>query len=928
MSQMSQSRISLDDICSVPEVDAGYRQCVCGNIFAVDARFCRICGRKRPIKTWEQLRKLGEDPRRKEVPLLLRQLTLKANLKDPRLRIDKGRLLERLFFRVSLRHTLIKIVMFIVYLVLFFLMLQNALPSDQASAVRRQLETVLGISNVGSVTSPETLLVFAGDMARRLESRRATAETYWCSAPHQSTQWDASTEAPKRVCSSPRDVPLGYKQTVPWVAGRRLDTENAADLAPATSRLADAEVLFDDDRRLSQESNTTSTTITSTTTTSTSTTSECIDKDILLAGSLGQANATCLAKKATICDSNIGSLYCPSTCGLCPPFKYRRLRDFIGPSVAIAPLVIYQTRFASRECDGWIQGRRNTMAAARTSFSGSASSAPSKGASLETSACVDRSTHQSTEHALKIACPSGVGSACAANTSLQETPKRSFLGHTVYAHMLLQPDLELQRMQVLEWLDSFTDTATLSALTYTEGLEVFTLFSVQFKFDLAGNVESKVSSWSYKDSSGGDALLIFIGVGIALIVVGIAHTATEVKVKVKGRRNPFRVFELVTRCLLLLASIGLLVWWIARIAIAEEFEEVLRAFLSVESPAQDPDAQQAISVFFSGAQSLVADAERLNWLCCGFYVVASFQLVQLAVYFHEAHPKMAVVTCTMRRALSGLLHVAVLLLFCYIFFAFALHWIFGRSLKKSETFAQAMRSQLQMIYGEYIRLPGVASLDADAATFYWIYAVIFLVVAFFILRFVFLAVLLKAYNEVKQSGLAELSANSFLRDAYDVLARPLLTLSKGWPSEKALIQWLLSTDMQDDLIRPEQFIDVFGGPSKALMPSEAAVDAFVAYLSTTSSSAFVMADVAGVKDQRGDPRQQFASSKAKQENAPPPPELDVKKVARRVVRDVTSLLAQQELSDVNWLAMTGKVTSTLYSEFSASGLITNKGRQY
>jgi len=55
--------------------------------------------------------------------------------------------------------------------------------------------------------------------------------------------------------------------------------------------------------------------------------------------------------------------------------------------------------------------------------------------------------------------------------------------------------------------------------------------------------------------------------------------------------------------------------------------------------------------------------------------------------------------------------------------------------------------------------------------------------------------------------------------------------------------------------------------------------------------------------------------------------MNVRNVAQSVVHEITSQLAQSDLSEVNWLAMTGKVTTTLYREFTLHGLITHEPPQ-
>lgn len=509
--------------------------------------------------------------------------------------------------------------------------------------------------------------------------------------------------------------------------------------------------------------------------------------------------------------------------------------------------------------------------------------------------------------------------------------------------MMLQPDVDLARMQQLGWFDSFTDKATLSALVYTEGIEMFTLLSVEFVFDPAGNVESNIRTWSWKDLIGVDKDTLLIREILLLVFagLGLAHTARLIQTT-QGTASNFRYFELFTRGLLFAISFAVVIWRSGQNEMGDAFEEALQAFLSVEGPRQDPDALKATDAFFVAADSLRSEAETLNWFCLMCYVVGSLQLAQLVVYFHEAHPGMALFTKVMQRALMSLLHLLVLLLLFYVLLAFLLHWMFGRSLAESETFGRGITSQLKMIYGDYVRLPGVTSLDDDAATAYWIYAVIFMTVAFFLARFVFLAILVEAYAEVKKMGTSTASPRNFLSDGYYAITVPIRGAANDWPSHEAVITWLQAGPVMDTpLLRREQLNEAFGTYLKEApfcdnqgSPVDTYIDNLaikapetILFLASGQDLRLLPAEARqarSVSEERPASSKRPSGGERERPARAAPSEMDVKNVARNVVRQVTNELAQRELSDVNWLAMTGKVTTTLYREFSQCGLIPDK----
>lgn len=844
---------------------------------------------------------------------------IRASLKDPQLRIVSQRLLERLLLERRLCWALFKLGTFLAYVVCFFCVLQGILPSDEASAVRRQLESILGLANVGSVTSSSTILAFAGSLARSLETRRATAESYWCKASDMSVHMDYSTGAAYRVCSAPSSVGLGHEHQAPWVSGRRLsEVDGAEDFPSSTPPLAADAWRYSAaaDRKLSAAVANPS----------------CVDQDASLATLLGQSNATCVGKKHNVCSLSDGPRLCPVTCGVCPPFRFTRLKEFVGPGVAIMPLVFYQTRFAAKSCDDFLEDWRGEMATARPAFASSPTSLGERGASMGT--CVDREKHQTSDYAMNVPCPARAGTACAGGKSeLQVTPKRTFRGETVYAQMLLRPDVDLARMQALEWVDAFTDTATLSALVYTESLEVFTLLSVDFTSDLAGNAAWKVRSRSWKDLMDGakDHFLIREILLLVFAFLGVLHSCLSFRGQVPRslRNSGCIVFEICTRLLLLITSVVVIVWANLQDSMSSKCEEALRSFLSLDDPDLSDGGQQALDAFFNIADSIYARTEALNWLCLACFLVAMVQGVQWVMSLYDAHPGIATTALALRRAFSALLHLAVLLVVVFFIVAFLFHWMLGRSMSESETFGQALASQLRIAYGEYIYLPGAARLEQGALIVYWIYAVIFLIFVFLIIRFILLAAIVRGFAEAKASGLALRCTRSFVLDSFDVLTQPILAASYGWPSRQALIIFLQNYQ-GNVFLRPGDMGEVFTSLKKGGNPQEDG--AFSQYLSALSCKApeALCLLPEGFAEER--PPSKPKTEKAKSGGMPrpdaqatgEPPVLEaaeVHRLAESVVHQVTNELAMHDLHDVRWLNMTGKVTTVLYREFSAHGLI-------
>jgi hypothetical protein len=329
------------------------------------------------------------------------------------------------------------------------------------------------------------------------------------------------------------------------------------------------------------------------------------------------------------------------------------------------------------------------------------------------------------------------------------------------------------------------------------------------------------------------------------------------------------------------------------------------------------DTNQATATFFEAAESLIGRVEVLNMLCCVCFVVAAIQLLQLVAYFNEAHPKMALLTDVVHRAFSWLWHLVVLLFLILFLGAFIFHWIFGQFLAEAETYGRSVRSLLQITYGQYVQVPGAADLDDETATAFWFFALVFVVLVFFIVRFLFLAMIVHAYNEVKDNDQAIPPSRSFVRDIYEALIEPIHATALDWPSKRHLTEWM---HRNGELITVEHLQIGFG----RLTHKEGKVlrKSFMSYLENLSGKAPEAFVFLCDKNDRTKPEDLLRStSPARRDKRR---KMDVKRISQRCVHEVTSKLAQRDIGDVNWLNMTGQLTSTLYREFSDHGLIEQK----
>jgi len=74
-----------------------------------------------------------------------------------------------------------------------------------------------------------------------------------------------------------------------------------------------------------------------------------------------------------------------------------------------------------------------------------------------------------------------------------------FRKQTVYPRLLTKPAVDIAKMKAVQWLDAQTGSVAMAIVAYTEGLEMFTLVTVKFNIDEAGNIEPVVEFTTWKD---------------------------------------------------------------------------------------------------------------------------------------------------------------------------------------------------------------------------------------------------------------------------------------------------------------------------------------------------------------------------------------------------------------------------------------------
>lgn len=666
---------------------------------------------------------------------------LKAKLEYVDIRADI--MVQRLDLERDMCVMMLKIPNFFLCVLLFIVALMEFSPAQSIHNVHRHLRSHFQLLTAKDQKDLHSIYTWMENFEKRNAELQATSGHYWCERRYSALIWDYDLEIPRVECKSPRQYAMSLST----------DPSSRWSAAPGAGSASGG---------------------------------SCTDNDAALQQFQGSGSVTCASAVPHVCEIKMGIVFCPRTCGFCRPFEYVQKKRFVYPQVTMLPVMVYQTRFPEAECHGFAETYNrqphNEVLWFLPALDGKRSA--------RLLSCVDRTKHSDKQYAFDLECPAdGPASLCdnsSGTPKMHVTQKNTFHGETIYARILVEPHTEILSMEAAEWIDLQTDKVALSTMVYTEGSEIFTSITVTFTLDGAGNIDGSFDMISYRDMIKGarDTFIaclvlcsIFALVGMVLSLVFMFRNLDECKWGLK-------LYELFSRTLLFVYPLALLITWGWQVPMSEEYDHLLHTFLDLQSSAPE-DLESTAQAYFD-AKTLIYHEN--NWLKkhrIFAYATIFVQFLQL-VFYCSAHPKMALLTSTVYKALDSILHFLLLFTILFLMLSFAAHWMLGEVIEGFGTFSETIETQGRMIYGEFIHISGLEDLSGVMAAMYWIYALTFLLVIFFTLLNFFLAIIVDAFAEVKEDNAKLVVVQSFPADIVAVVRTQCLAAKYRWPSRARL----------------------------------------------------------------------------------------------------------------------------------------------
>jgi len=165
------------------------------------------------------------------------------------------------------------------------------------------------------------------------------------------------------------------------------------------------------------------------------------------------------------------------------------------------------------------------------------------------------------------------------------------------------------------------------------------------------------------------------------------------------------------------------------------------------------------------------------------FILVLFCIVRLVGYM-TVHPRINFLTATMLTAFDEVIHFFLSFSLTFFMFAVLAHFSFGSSRAQYATLKRSFLTQFQMITA------GIDGWGDESFDFILYVLVVYVVQGLFMLNF-FLAIVLGAYDVVKQAVVDQVTEQSILADSIDTFQLFIEQRLHRWPLHSAIITQLM-----------------------------------------------------------------------------------------------------------------------------------------
>ncbi|EKX42859.1 hypothetical protein GUITHDRAFT_140993 [Guillardia theta CCMP2712] len=207
-------------------------------------------------------------------------------------------------------------------------------------------------------------------------------------------------------------------------------------------------------------------------------------------------------------------------------------------------------------------------------------------------------------------------------------------------------------------------------------------------------------------------------------------------------------------------------------------KSLLQQFGSIPWASPEVSIESKKVSFFRYVSDLLSTIEweaSLNTLCNIILVVNLLRVIQCT----SLHPRLALLTGTLQRALDDLWHAALLTGVLMMCFAGIATWKFGNTRDDFGTFEVALQTEFEMLFGQF-------PADWTSTREMQLFTVLYTLIVFLLILNFLLAIIVEAYMGLRTAVMELETEQEFLTDLLDCFHSLFYRCVYGWPSSKKL----------------------------------------------------------------------------------------------------------------------------------------------
>ncbi len=340
------------------------------------------------------------------------------------------------------------------------------------------------------------------------------------------------------------------------------------------------------------------------------------------------------------------------------------------------------------------------------------------------------------------------------------------------------------------FLDSQTETATVWTLFLSpeDGMLVALKLIMHRGGSSLGAKIFTETKFAFLDSLNDEARVMctttFIVLMVLMATTVIVNLCSLTEILVERRRWPKKGWD-VTGILEVIYDLAQVVICTVYLCIvrAQQMESEGSASFLVERFAAVPFADatmtfsEKVSRFFQAAQSLKDSVDsQANVTSFGFAILI-LMLVRV-LKSTAVHPRIAMLTSSIRKGLQDLWHFGLLLVLVFFFFGMTACWMFAGQYEEYEDLNAALDTQFGLL------TRGDMPVGYERNPELVVHIVLTTVLIYFLMLNFLLAIVVESYMAVRRDLESNEVSSDFVTDVVTTFHRTALAVARGWPSRR------------------------------------------------------------------------------------------------------------------------------------------------